>query len=203
MVPCRATERFTRPMATNRWRQISELYDAALTKAPENRAAFLADACSDEELRRRSRLAPRADRRHHRAAVPPDWVLSNSVAAGGRWNGRGLPGGRHAPSPEGCAEGSAHGFSRRRHQPPPAPRSARRSGARSSRTSARSSRQVRPTVTASSRCNLSMARRWRRVSAAGRCQSPRQSPRRLKSPVPSPRRTDTASSTGTSSRRTS
>ena len=51
MVPCRAAERFTRPMATNRWRQISELYDAALTKPPENRAAFLAAACSDEELR--------------------------------------------------------------------------------------------------------------------------------------------------------
>src|SRR5262245_25887489 len=35
-------------MEPNRWRQIDDLYHAALERAPDERAAFLADACADD-----------------------------------------------------------------------------------------------------------------------------------------------------------
>src|SRR5262245_36746750 len=40
-------------MNNQRWQQIEELYHAALERAPEERAAFLAEACADDsDLRR-------------------------------------------------------------------------------------------------------------------------------------------------------
>ena len=39
-------------MRTDRWRTIERLYHAALERPAEERAAFLADACEDEALRR-------------------------------------------------------------------------------------------------------------------------------------------------------
>ena len=40
-------------MNSERWRQIEQLYHAALERAPDQRAAFFARACNgDEELRR-------------------------------------------------------------------------------------------------------------------------------------------------------
>jgi serine/threonine-protein kinase len=40
-------------MTPERWRRVDELYHAALAKAVEGRATFLADACAgDEGLRR-------------------------------------------------------------------------------------------------------------------------------------------------------
>ncbi len=40
-------------MGPERWRQIERLYYAALERAPDERAAFLAEACAgDEDLRR-------------------------------------------------------------------------------------------------------------------------------------------------------
>ena len=40
------------PMGTERQSRISQLYHAALARAPEERAAFLRDECGDEHLRR-------------------------------------------------------------------------------------------------------------------------------------------------------
>ena len=41
-------------MPPERWRQIEELYHSARDRGPAERAAFLADACDDdEELRRK------------------------------------------------------------------------------------------------------------------------------------------------------
>src|SRR5262249_25238939 len=37
------------PMKPERWRQIDQLLEAALEREPEERAAFLADACVDDE----------------------------------------------------------------------------------------------------------------------------------------------------------
>src|SRR5215813_11588320 len=40
-------------MNNQRWQRIEELYHAALERAPEDRAAFLAEACADDsDLRR-------------------------------------------------------------------------------------------------------------------------------------------------------
>ena len=39
-------------MSTDRWRRIEGLYHAALQRSAEERAAFLAEACDNEELRR-------------------------------------------------------------------------------------------------------------------------------------------------------
>ena len=40
-------------MTPERWRQIDELYHAALERAPERRSVYLDEACADdEELRR-------------------------------------------------------------------------------------------------------------------------------------------------------
>jgi serine/threonine-protein kinase len=40
-------------MASDRWRQVSELYNAARARTPEDRAAFLAAACGNDETLRR------------------------------------------------------------------------------------------------------------------------------------------------------
>ncbi len=40
-------------MERNRWQQIEELYHAALERAPEERAAFLAETCADDSGLRR------------------------------------------------------------------------------------------------------------------------------------------------------
>jgi eukaryotic-like serine/threonine-protein kinase len=37
-------------MQPERWRQIDQLFEAALKRRPDERAAFLADACADDEL---------------------------------------------------------------------------------------------------------------------------------------------------------
>jgi len=40
-------------MKSERWKQVEQLYHAALERAPDERAAFLADACAgDPDLRR-------------------------------------------------------------------------------------------------------------------------------------------------------
>jgi len=40
-------------MESNRWRQIEELYHAALERAPDERASFLAETCADDSGLRR------------------------------------------------------------------------------------------------------------------------------------------------------
>jgi serine/threonine-protein kinase len=40
-------------MERNRWQRIEELYHAALDRAPEERAAFLTEACADDSGLRR------------------------------------------------------------------------------------------------------------------------------------------------------
>ena len=42
-----------KPMPSDRWRRVEEIYHSALERSAEDRATFLADACSgDDELRR-------------------------------------------------------------------------------------------------------------------------------------------------------
>src|SRR5262245_24159944 len=49
-MPC--NQQGVNPMKPERWRQIDQLLEAALEREPEERAAFLADACAgDDSLR--------------------------------------------------------------------------------------------------------------------------------------------------------
>ena len=40
-------------MTPDQWKRIEELYQAAHAKSPDQRAAFLADVCRDDEVLRR------------------------------------------------------------------------------------------------------------------------------------------------------
>ena len=60
-------------MDSERWRQVEALYHGALAQPAEARAAFLAEICSDDELRREveSLLAPSVDGQLFTAGAAP------------------------------------------------------------------------------------------------------------------------------------
>ena len=92
-------------MSPERWRQIEQLYHAALEHDPDNRARFLAEVCgSDNELRREveTLLAQEA------VSLPE---LGTDDTAGARYDGRCLPHRSHSRTGRhGC------GVSRARHE---------------------------------------------------------------------------------------
>src|SRR6476619_5069036 len=47
------TERGRKLMKPERWKQVSDLFQSAIERAPEERAAFLDEACHDDEGMRR------------------------------------------------------------------------------------------------------------------------------------------------------
>ena len=72
-------------MTPERWQQISQLYHAALTRPVDQRAAFLADACADDEALRQEIESLLA---HERTAEgflgPPAVEVAAAVMSGHR-----------------------------------------------------------------------------------------------------------------------
>ena len=55
-----------------RWRLLEELYQTAIHRTPDERAAFLKEACPDEDLRREVESLLRFEpRRYFDGALPP------------------------------------------------------------------------------------------------------------------------------------
>ncbi len=66
-------------MERNRWRQIEELYHAALERAPDERAAWLAETCADDsDLRREVEELLRYD------GAAESFIEENALAAKAR-----------------------------------------------------------------------------------------------------------------------
>ena len=59
------------PLSTDRWRRIEELFEAALDRDPDERAAFLDGACGDPELRREVAALLAADSKAERFLDAP------------------------------------------------------------------------------------------------------------------------------------
>mgnify|MGYP003287117499 CR=1 FL=1 len=64
-------------MKSERWQEIEQLYHAVLQRDASERAAFLAEACKDDEVLRRAiadakTIAPRTDGRIRRLDQPAD-----------------------------------------------------------------------------------------------------------------------------------
>lgn len=67
-----------------RWRSLEELYQAALDRAPDQRAAFLKEACPDDEVRREVESLLRFERKDDTFMQHSPWAQSSGLEPGMR-----------------------------------------------------------------------------------------------------------------------
>ena len=68
-----------------RWRSVEELYLAAIERPPDQRAAFLKEACPDEDLRREVQSLLRFERQNDTFMQHSPWTQSPGIEPGTRF----------------------------------------------------------------------------------------------------------------------